>query len=981
MPDVLFPEYISRPEESQIQAELERVRESRKSHAVLLYGPGGVGKTWMVRELAQAGRISGSAIWVDPIDVDDSEYWLLSNLERQVISQLDSAQDYFAPYLSYVNRLPTYIGPGFDHETVVSHLGRIKEVFAECYKSYVEDTGRTLVIVFDTVETIRGMYLLLTLTQWMKALPATLFILSGRPAEDQNDPIRRELEDPYQGIPVTPMSLGDFTESSAHTYLSASRTASGLTPDEIDKLVRLSRGHPLWLAFTIAYLTEKGVPEEAATVSLATIERNIPYKGPMTQRGESLHEDFKRRLMTPYRETTFWAEAVKRLAVVRQSISRHAWKSLMSDRPLPDDMADLDKAWTELLKTPWIRQRANGRSVTLHDAVAEELAERIIPLHDQTKAWRRDLWRRSAAIYRDMSQSLQAGAVQQAAELQGRLRDYIVSQPEINDSGPNPADTEVIAEVTALDVRRRELDQIQASWLYYELLRNGRLGCELFLQLFEDARDRHDVIFLDLLAFEMQRFLPSHVRPHAFGDVIGEAISEFQLRLTSDHPELHAEIGLSIGDYLIRSEQPEAAISLLAALPEDEQDHHLMHRLSILRGNACMRVPGRMKEGLDHFGRALAEATAITTSDRHKLIAKAHKELGFYHRNAGSWRNADEAYQQARDAISAVLSAPGTDDDREEMASIQTNWAYVKGLTGSYREGQNLVESAITVRHRLGKHLAEGNSWSVCGEVYRYERRFEKAWEAYGKAERIFQLERNWPWLGLIYQEQAICLFQASDDGVDITPGRDQIQDAKSLITKALAICRDQAVRNYPSALNRAGRIFSSEDPEAGFSFLSDGIERAKRLSDGWFWLANLTEYAELGYRAWAETGQPEFYARITEHAADIDEALSIYQFPDLKGRWLLLQGHLAIREALDSDDSQLGVAFDYYRTGFVLIAQEFVGSSGASAIPGEFKRFRDLFGRLPENVRTDWQVELRRAWSSEGGGSTLLLARLEELF
>ena len=41
----------------------------------------------------------------------------------------------------------------------------------------------------------------------------------------------------------------------------------------------------------------------------------------MTQDGLNLHEDFKRRLVTPYREADFWHEAVKRLAVVRQSVN------------------------------------------------------------------------------------------------------------------------------------------------------------------------------------------------------------------------------------------------------------------------------------------------------------------------------------------------------------------------------------------------------------------------------------------------------------------------------------------------------------------------------------------------------------------------------------------------------------------------------------------------------------------------------------
>jgi hypothetical protein len=40
-------------------------------------------------------------------------------------------------------------------------------------------------------------------------------------------------------------------------------------------------------------------------------------------------------------------------------------------------------------------------------------------------------------------------------------------------------------------------------------------------------------------------------------------------------------------------------------------------------------------------------------------------------------------------------AARNSDTDREEMASIQTNWAYGKGLGGSYRDGSNLVGSAI----------------------------------------------------------------------------------------------------------------------------------------------------------------------------------------------------------------------------------------------------------------------------------------------
>lgn len=404
-----------------------------------------------------------------------------------------------------------------------------------------------------------------------------------------------------------------------------------------------------------------------------------------------------------------------------------------------------------------------------------------------------------------------------------------------------------------------------------------------------------------------------------------------------------------------------------------------------------MRLPGHMEDARRYFRSALAAAQALTSDDRYKWIAKAHKELGFYYRNAGMWQEANDAYRQARDALTTSVPSRDPNLDREEMASIQTNWAYVKGLIGRYRDGQNLVESAITIRQRIGNRLGEGNSWSVCGEVYRYERRFQKAWDAYAKAEEIFDLAKNWPWLGLIYQEKAICLLQAAEDGVALLPGEDTYKEARRLIKQALDICHDEAKRHYPSALNRAGRIFGRDDMGAGSDYLAQGIDWARRLSDGWFYSANLIEFVELSYRAWQQTGDDVYLSQIRSRAAEIEQVLNEYKFEDLRGRWLLLQGHLAVHRGLEegNDTEQLDLGLDHFCEGFALIAQDYVGSSGASAIPGEFRKFRQLFEQLPPGVQVHWRAELRLAWrrvgeeggEGEEGGSTLLLARLEELY
>src|ERR1700730_3971813 len=165
--DVLFPKYIHRDEEKQIERQTARVVADRKSRAVLLYGRGGIGKTCMVRELASASNSSESVIWIDPVDIDDSEYWLLSNLEREGARQLAPESEYFGPYVDYLSKLPSFTRSDTGHETVLSHLGRIKQIFVQSYRRFVEETGNTVVIVFDTVETIRGMYLEVTLTQWI----------------------------------------------------------------------------------------------------------------------------------------------------------------------------------------------------------------------------------------------------------------------------------------------------------------------------------------------------------------------------------------------------------------------------------------------------------------------------------------------------------------------------------------------------------------------------------------------------------------------------------------------------------------------------------------------------------------------------------------------------------------------------------------------------------------------------------------------
>src|SRR6202050_3868563 len=650
----LFPQYVPRPEEQRlIMAEAAKVRESGRSRAGLLYGGGGIGNTRLVRQLPEIDQ-DPQVVWLEPVDVDDSQHWLLSNLEQRVADQLDPDRCYFAPYHKYVSELPRQRLTRTSRETVLDHLNRIKAVFTQCYKRYIEETGHSVVITFDTVEAIRGMYLLRTLTRWMKALPNTLFILAGRSQAgvgDGRDPIRAALEDPPLSMDVTVISLTEFSAEECRNYLAQIRKEADLTEEETEKFVYLTQGHPLWLAFTVDYLAEVGMPEEA-DASLDKIAADLPYHGDPSVAGDELAESFKRRLVAPYRDSDFWHEAIKRLAIVRESVSQPIWRRLMADRPLPAEVADLDEAWDTLRATEWIRLRANRRYVTLHNAVAEELAQRVISLHDTDDRRRQELWRNAASIYGQQADELEVLLAERKSAVDRRLSAIDAQEESAGMAAAEAADgeAELMRDIAELDRWEQELNQLKAMHLFYLLLSDPRRGAQRFVELLDEASNRHDVPFEDLLAFQAQRFLPGGAAQSTLNDTVGAAIDSFREWLPGEGRDSYVDMGLEMADYLIDREQPVAAAKLLDELLVPE-DHKRRYRLRKLQGNACMRIPGRVREGGVHFQEALDEVSQLPLPDQHRYSSDAYKEQGFYYRNIGHWQFADGAYEKARDAI------------------------------------------------------------------------------------------------------------------------------------------------------------------------------------------------------------------------------------------------------------------------------------------------------------------------------------------
>src|SRR6185437_10547161 len=105
------------------------------------------------------------------------------------------------------------------------------------------------------------------------------------------------------------------------------------------------------------------------------------------------------------------------------------------------------------------------------------------------------------------------------------------------------------------------------------------------------------------------------------------------------------------------------------------------------------------------------------------------------------------------------------------------------------------------------------------------------------------------------------------------------------------------------------------------------------------FLLANLVEFAELSYLTWRETDRDKYRDEIVSYESQFDRAASEYEFPDLRGRWEVVAGHLRLWDwQATRDGATLDAALRYYADGFLRIAERgHVGSSGATVTPAAF--------------------------------------------
>ncbi|WP_420642382.1 hypothetical protein [Candidatus Leptofilum sp.] len=935
-----------RHELAQIIEMATSTRPNHGSSVLLLEGPGGMGKSMLVRQATDELEKNHSEIYVvGPLDMDDTNYHIASNVGLQIAHKL--GEKYFTRYIEANRKYQGHEIQAVDRTTIHIHLALGDRYFVEDYSRFARKNR--VVIFADTVETIRGTHIWSYFSRMIASLPNTLFVLSGRrssPYGLEKRPFSSEKER-FGNMPnigkdgVDVIQLQGWPKQEARAFIANTSGGSTLLKDDIERLLYLSRCQPLHLTLALQHLPrmpvlDRNVAEIKQTAPLYANEfdATIPAKESLApdiefddlgDEGKSLVTQFNRELLLHMADSSPLSQTMRRIAHLRRRIDKEMYARIVTFSPAIRDAP----TWDELIKQPWVRKRTGGY-VTWHDIVGELLRKHIWPIRDSSGKKRKLLSQQAITLYTELIKNLQVKINKLNSKYDLRLKK--INEQE-GDALFLEEDFPELVELTSqlLELRRR-LWPIEAEKLYYELDADVQAGYQAFLRAFNQAGQAGQLIVRELFLSEMEPFL------QAFEPGSNEY---FEI--------VFRQIQTAVGDNL-----QDVAAEKIAHLWDLYRDPIRQYQLLIWQGNTFLRTVGRETEGRQSF-----EAALQLAKEQEELgIGEALSEIGFAHRQLGNWEQAGKMYREALKVT--PLSK------RDLRAEIGIQLAYVQALLGEYDAANAFMRGTLPYLRQFGDRILFGAGLSVQGEVFRYQKKYDEAHKAYDEALAVFSEIEHLGWLGTVQQEKAICLIQENNP-------RRNLLEAMYLIEQARYFCREQNMRDYPSALNRAGRIYELKgDYEQAFTAFEEGIEVAQAAQNIWFLMSNIIEFSELAVQLWHDTEIPEHHEKILKHESLVKtyDQNPEYEFKDLFGRWHLVKGHKAwyegkqaVKHNKGSAEASWQTAMEEYALGFSMVAQGYYGSHGIGALPKEGERLKHHVLELPVEEGKRWCNYFHQEW------------------
>lgn len=283
--------FIGRQDELRL---VDQMLEQAGSCTVLCVdGPGGIGKTRLLQEIAQRYAAAPHLLSTGILDFDLPHLRVADNLWLEVALRL--GQRHFAPYLERFRDWQQMQHSGFRYERLEQEAQAVKETFRACYREAARQ--ERMLVLMDTLEDVQDTVVWNDVLELIQMAPNVVLVMAGRRVKALAAVLRPLLGDQaVRLVELRPLNAG---ESIAYIETKEKQLHLSLPPDLRAKIVQVTAGRPIlidlaseWLGRHIPFdwLADRPLEELRALSEEKRHELEAALVGPIEQLPATLYE-------------------------------------------------------------------------------------------------------------------------------------------------------------------------------------------------------------------------------------------------------------------------------------------------------------------------------------------------------------------------------------------------------------------------------------------------------------------------------------------------------------------------------------------------------------------------------------------------------------------------------------------------------------------------------------------------------------------
>jgi tetratricopeptide (TPR) repeat protein len=916
---------------------------------IYINGPGGVGKTTLLQQVAQHHashpelQIIGIVDFADPVLRSDR------SVKDALRDRLGS--EHFVEYAQKLDYYAYVIAGGSSPEQTsnVEQRGaawaeqQADMAWVECYNKLAQQLR--IVVLFDTAEAVQELDFFAPLLETFQQLKNTLFLFAGRRGDD----LKQALDEQESAIELIVRSVAPFSDAEAEHYFETSEVGRSLDADLRAKILLLSSGLPVLLDLSLDWI-ERSIPlPELLEMRLDVLQALAqPKRLDDAAVADSVRALLKLALDVPIDE-------LRRLAIQRwQQQIMPAFRRGLVRQVLhlaePSNLVILDmahvyrhfdvKTLAFLLDKP--ETHAKELLVELRDlASVKSLPEDSYALHDEM----RDMVNEYAWSLIDTNGELRRQIDQRMVQYYGRRAGELQNQVDRIDRRLEQAEgsaRERFELNLQLADRERNLLMAKLELLFHTLRIDHPAGIQRAHTYYDIRETKLRRPYEKELADLAVQVINDPEFSNAFNDDDRYSVDYLRLKYALDQRRL--DEAREIYTRLDRQ---------MTGKPDQQLD--LQTRLARLA-----ELSRRPQEALEHHEQALEICNQDETLAR-RWKGQILNSIGRMYRLMGKFDAAVKSYEAGLALISATA-----DDAR--LAAAYNNLGFVIGLTSKYERALRYCKKALEIQQRLGLQHDSGRTLNTLSIIYRSREDFTTSLGYIEQALEIFTEFKNDEWAARALCERGVTYWYTSN----LEKARADLQQSLEIEQDLRTSDADPPSPNLINALHALGHIAWEEeqfdDAEKYFEECARLAEQVSDIKQAVNSLEGLVEvfYARgyLAHQSGNIAERDQYYAKAEQMAEMWSTKYAADDFPLYAGSRLRILGDIAYDRGHYQD------ALEYYKPAYRLIAVR--GGYSRYVFEHALEHLQKRMDDLHPQLAIQWCIELQQFWGDPADEKSL---------